>query len=184
MGIAHEVVASNVDECLISADHPRTFALRAAFAKANDVAARQGDGTWVLAADTVVTLRQVLYGKPVTTDEARRMLRQLSGETHEVITALALAQAGTKNTYLRSATTTVTFRALSDRDIEEYVATGEPSDKAGAYGIQGHGGDLIERIRGDYFNVVGLPCALLVEMLAEAGLELGAHVPAPPSRWT
>ncbi|CAN5469135.1 Maf family protein [soil metagenome] len=183
MGIPHEVRRSGVDESKITADHPRTFALRAAFAKALDVAAQVEPGRWVLAADTVVTRNLLLYGKPPNADHARRVLAQLSGETHEVITAVALAEAGAPNVLLRSVTTQVTFKPLFATDIAAYVATGEPLDKAGAYGIQGKGADLIAAIRGDYFNVVGLPCSAVAELLDEAGLSIPYTIPEAPGRW-
>lgn len=183
MGVTHRIVKSTVDEDKIAADHPRTFALRAAYAKAQDVAKRVDEETWVLGADTVVTRQLVLYQKPEFPDAARRMLLKLSGQTHEVITGLALCLAGSMRSHLASATTRVTFRELTLPEIDEYVATGEPLDKAGAYGIQGRGADLIERIDGDYYNVVGLPCATLAGLLEEAGLEMPIRLPEAPGRW-
>lgn len=183
MGIPFRVVPSTVDERGILADHPRTFALRAAFAKAQEVAQGQPEGTWVLAADTVVTHRMRLFGKPQSGGEAERMLRDLSGQTHEVITGCALIEAGRENSWLRAVSTRVRFRELSPFEITEYVNSGEPMDKAGAYGIQGAGGGLVEEIEGDYFNVVGLPCEALEELLEEAGLELRVEQPVAPPRW-
>ena len=182
MTIPFEIRPSKVDERQIMADHPRTFAIRAAYAKAHDVAARAEEGTWVLAADTVVTRKMILYGKPDSPADARRMLRQLSGEPHDVITALALTQTGGP-TYLDSDTTRVIFRHLPDNEIDHYIATGEPMDKAGAYGIQGEGGTLIDHIEGNYYNVVGLPCQTLAHMLQEAGVEIPVILPQPPERW-
>ena len=167
MGLRFEVIESAVDESRIAADHPRTFALRAAYAKARDVADHAAPPALVVAADTVVTCRMRLFGKPQSESEARSMLRALSGHTHQVITGLALAEAGKPSVVLESEETRVTFRSLSDAEIDAYLATGEPFDKAGAYGIQGHGGGLVESIDGDYFNVVGLPCALLLRMLGQ-----------------
>lgn len=183
MGLEFEVMPSAVDESAISADHPRTFALRAAFAKARDVAARLEPDRWVLAADTVVTRQMVLFGKPADAADARRMLRALSGETHEVITALALARSGAQETHLHATHTMVQFRPLTETEIDAYIATGEPTDKAGAYGIQGQGGDLIESIRGDYYNVVGLPCGALADMLQDNGLPGATIIPQAPLRW-
>jgi len=183
MQLSFEVRPSKVDEKEILADHPRTFALRAAYAKAQDVAGQCEEGAWVLAADTVVTRKMILYGKPESEADARRMLKSLSGETHQVITGLALAEAGTMKSYLRAVATRVVFRELSETDIDVYLATGEPFDKAGAYGIQGEGGSLINHIEGDYFNVVGLPCVALGELLEEAGLELHPRLPESPERW-
>ncbi len=167
MGMEFEVVESRVDESRIQADHPRTFALRAAYAKAHDVAARVSSPALVIAADTVVTYKMRLFGKPSTKDEARSMLRTLAGQTHLVITGLAVAEAGKSTVLMDSEQTRVTFRALDEATINGYIDTGEPFDKAGAYGIQGKGGQLVESIEGDYFNVVGLPCRLLLEMLSQ-----------------
>jgi septum formation protein len=183
MGIPHEVQASAVDERLITADHPRTFALRAAYAKACDVASRVEEGRWVLAADTVVTKNLVLYGKPESRQDAHRMLSQLAGDTHEVITAVALAQGGKPTVFLRAASTRVSFHPLRAEVIEEYIASGEPMDKAGAYGIQGLGGAFVAGIVGDYFNVMGLPCDQVGELIDEAGLEISWRIPDPPARF-
>lgn len=182
MGLAFEVATSGVDEDAIPADHPRTFALRAAYAKASAVAEAQPEGTWVLGCDTVVTRAMKLYGKPRDERDAAAMLRDLSGAEHDVITAVALARAGAPEVHLQSATTRVLFRALSDGEILRYVQSSCPMDKAGAYGIQAGGGDFVERIEGDYHNVVGLPCALVGEMLREhAGI--ASTAPVPPARW-
>ena len=183
MGIPHAVVASTVDESLIAADHPRTFALRAAFAKAREVADRQPEGTWVLGADTVVTQDLLLFGKPRDAADAVRTLRRLAGTVHQVITGIALVRAGSTTAHLHADTTRVRFRPLTDEEITDYVATGEPMDKAGAYGIQGIGGTLIEVIYGSYFNVVGLPAERLLNTLEEAGLEGRFRLPSPPQRW-
>jgi septum formation protein len=183
MGIPHTVVPSTVDESRLSADHPRTFAIRAAYAKAMEVATRQPEGTLVLAADTVVTADMILYGKPTDPADAARMLRRLAGRAHEVITGVAIARAGSATCWLRSETTRVHFRPLDEALVERYVAGGEPMDKAGAYGIQGGGAALIERIEGDYFNVVGLPCGVVADLLDEAGWPGHIDVPAPPAPW-
>jgi septum formation protein len=181
MGVPHEVVPSSVDESLIAADHPRTFAIRAAYAKALDVAARVAPGRLVLAADTVVTLDGVVYGKPASEAEAREMLGRLSGRRHEVITGVALARAGHAEVVLDSETTGVTFRTLGGKEVEEYLVLCEHLDKAGAYGIQGAAAAFVACLEGDYFNVMGLPCGRVARMLAEAGVE--ARPPVPPRRW-
>ena len=183
MGIPFEVRSSAVDESRISADHPRTFALRAAFAKAADVAAQAGEHDWVLGADTVVAKDLLLYGKPRDAADARRMLRALSGAPHDVYTAVALVKGGGRQSYLQSERTRVRFRALSDEEVEAYVRTGEPLDKAGAYGIQGKGAELIESIEGDFHNVMGLPCRALATLIEEAGLEISFTIPPSPERW-
>lgn len=181
MGLPFEVQASTVDESLISADHPRTFAIRAAFAKARDVASRVEHGRWVLGADTVVTRDLVLYGKPRDRQHAHEMLSILAGQSHQVITGIALVQAGGSTAHLNAAQTNVWFKSLTADQIADYVHTGEPMDKAGAYGIQGAGGALVSHIQGDYFNVVGLPCGLLATLLEEAGLEYRTAIPDPPA---
>jgi septum formation protein len=183
MGIEFVVQPSTVDERAILADHPRTFALRAAFAKARQVAEEVPTDQWVLAADTVVTHRMRLFGKPESAQEAVNMLRTLSGQTHDVITGIALVQAGRPQSWLRPVTTRVTFRELDDQEIMDYVATGEPMDKAGAYGIQGRGGLLVDTIDGDYYNVVGLPCEALADLMEDAGFDLRPTIPLPPPRW-
>ncbi len=183
LGMPHEVEPSRIDEASIAADHPRTFALRAAYAKAMDVASRAPANAWVLAADTVVARGMILYGKPAGEADAGRMLRELSGQRHQVVTGLALARAGTQNVFLRAEATTVVFRELTPGEMEGYVRSGEPLDKAGAYGIQGLGGELVERIEGDYYNVVGLPLRALAELLADADLPPPAAIPPPPDRW-
>jgi septum formation protein len=118
----------------------------------------------VLGADTTVTLDNHILGKPNDPADAARMLGLLSGRTHRVITGIALVTAG--RTEVAAEVTAVQFLALSDEDIEAYIATGEPMDKAGAYAIQGRAARWIPRIEGDYFNVVGLPLALVSTLLA------------------
>lgn len=185
MGVPFEVVTSDVDERTIPADHPRTFAIRAAYAKAHDVAQRIEGGTLVLGADTVVTHRQVLYGKPESREHARRMLQALAGEVHQVVTGIALVRAGDAGeARLDSATTEVRFRPLTPTTIAEYLDRAAYSDKAGAYGIQEPEGEgLVEAISGDYFNVVGFPCTLVADLLHEVAPELNAAVPEVPKRW-
>ncbi len=139
-------------------------------------------GWMTLAADTIVVLDGRVMGKPAGPGEAREMLRTLSGRTHEVVTGLAVAHAGAVVSGWES--TRVAFRALEDAEIASYVAGGEPLDKAGAYGIQGAGAALVRRVEGCYFNVVGLPVARLVALLARLGLRYdfgGAIVVGQPT---
>lgn len=138
-----------------------------ALMKGRDAAASAGPGDIVVAADTLVFLGGAPLGKPAGGDEAARMLRSLSGREHTVITGLAVISSSGERVCHES--TRVRFRALSDVEINWYVKTGEPMDKAGAYGIQGLGSMLIEGIDGDYFNVVGLPVARLARELCAAG---------------
>ncbi len=181
MGAEFDVHPSAVDESTILADHPRTFAIRASFAKATDVSQQVTEDALVIASDTVVTLNMKLYGKPRDESEAFHFLRELSGLSHQVITAVAIARGGKEFTMMNSETTRVTFRDLSDAEIRNYIATGEPFDKAGGYGIQGEGGSLVKEIHGDYFNVVGFPCFLVKEMLTEAGYDRPLRIPMPPA---
>jgi len=124
----------------------------------------------LLTADTLVALNGALLGKPRSRSEARSMLARLSGRTHQVCTALVLMDAHTRCAVIGSETSDVTIRRLTRRQIAGYVATGEPLDKAGAYGVQGLGGRLVSRIRGDYYNVVGLPIRLFSILAGKFGI--------------
>ncbi len=141
-----------------------------AAAKAREAAADAEADDAVIAADTIVVLDGCVYGKPHSPAEAAEMLRALSGRTHEVYTGVCVIRNGAE--LCRADRSAVTFRPLSDREIERYIACGEPMDKAGAYGAQGKGALFVERIDGDFFNVMGLPLCLLGEMLKEQGVEL------------
>lgn len=167
IGIDHEVLASNIDETMRPREAPRRHAERLAREKASAVANRQPDRI-TIAADTIVVINKKVLGKPVDAADARRMLSMLSGREHTVITAVAVAR-GRK---LRSAVeeVRVKFRRLRDDEIDAYVATGEPMDKAGAYGIQGYGATIVECVDGDYFAVMGLPLARLVTLLRDLGV--------------
>jgi septum formation protein len=131
------------------------------------VAASRFPGRYVLGADTIVVVDTEILEKPQDEADAARMLRLLSGRGHQVITAVCLVTA--KGSLARSAITTVYFREVSETEIEGYVASGEPMDKAGAYAIQGGAGPWVQRVEGDYSNVVGLPVMLVKEMLHESG---------------
>jgi septum formation protein len=137
--------------------------------KAEEVSARH-PGCLVIGSDTVVELDGEILGKPRDKDDAFRMLRSLSGREHRVYTGVTLAQDGAITTQVE--TTRVFFRPLTDQEIRAYIATGEPMDKAGAYGYQGIASLFIQGIEGDYFNVVGLPLCRLGQMLAERGVSL------------
>ena len=128
-------------------------------------------GALVLGADTIVAVDGEILGKPSSPDDARRMLRSLSGKIHEVHTGLALLRNPGPKQYVVEEITRVHFAPLADQEIEEYIATGEPFDKAGAYAIQGVGGRYVTRIEGCYFNVMGLPLARLYSLLRESGWE-------------
>jgi len=167
IGIKHEVNPANIDETMRPREAPRRHAERLAREKAAIIAVRDPD-LITIGADTVVVINRKVLGKPADTSDAARMLAMLSGREHTVITAVAVAR-GKK---LRSAIeeVQVKFRRLRDDEIEAYIATGEPMDKAGAYGIQGFGATIVERIDGDYFAVMGLPLARLVGLMRDVGI--------------
>jgi septum formation protein len=173
-GIAFEIRAAGVDESHHPNEPPGDYVRRLALAKAQAVAAAEppsNNETLVLGADTVVVVGEEILGKPATHDDARRMLRSLSGRSHEVHTGLALLPPNGADSRVVEEITRVDFAALTDSEIEAYIATGEPFDKAGAYAIQGVGGRYVTRIEGCYFNVMGLPLARLWTLLREFGWE-------------
>lgn len=163
IALSFRVIPSSVDEDDICCD-PLANVQAIALRKAHDVAARVEDGI-VIGADTQVLADNRVFGKPENMADAVRMLSELSGRTHRVITGVALVDAKTGFEQTWAETTLVTFRSLSEDEVSAYVETGEPMGKAGAYGIQGRAAAFVERIEGCYFNVVGLPLAKLVQKL-------------------
>ena len=170
VGIECVVHPADIPEVPRAGELPRSFAERMAREKALAVFALRSNDL-ILGADTVVVVDGIILGKPRDAADARRMLRMLSGRTHEVITGVCVAGGKLGNETTRSEATLVIMGALSDDEIRAYVASGEPMDKAGAYAIQGRASRWISRIEGDYFNVVGLPVALVWKMLKEAERE-------------
>ncbi len=168
IGLPHRVEPARIEEVPLAGERALDFAVRAAVDKAADVAARS-DGLPVLAADTVVELDGLILGKPTSIRDAERMLRSLSGRRHEVHTAMALEAPGGRRSALLD-TTGVRFHALTDDMIRWYLATGEPMDKAGAYGVQGAGGLFVAGLEGSPHTVVGLPIHRLDELLRGCGL--------------
>jgi septum formation protein len=168
IGIPHEVRPANIDETMRPREAPSRHAERLAREKASAISERDAD-LITIGADTVVVVNRKVLGKPADAADAARMLGMLSGREHTVITAVAVSR-GRK---LRSAIeeVRVRFRRLSDDEIEAYIATGEPMDKAGAYGIQGFGATIVERIEGDYFAVMGLPLVRLVGLMRDVGVK-------------
>jgi septum formation protein len=166
IGIKHEVLPADIDESLLPGERPAPHAERLARAKAHAIAERE-PGAVVIAADTIVVVDGDVLGKPRDAAEARAMLNRLSGRTHTVLTAIAVARESRTESAVESVD--VTFRALSDEEITAYIATGEPMDKAGAYGIQGYGATIVERVTGDYFSVMGLGLRRLVDLLDRVG---------------
>jgi septum formation protein len=168
-GLPFMVLSSAVDETPYPEESPADHVLRLAAAKAELVAARAVGPAIVIAADTVVTLEGKILGKPRSADDARKMLEQLSGRTHSVLTGVTLIRLPDAESRSFVESTLVHFAPLSENDIVQYLATDEPYDKAGAYAIQGRAGRYIPRIEGCYFNVVGLPLTRLTRALAELG---------------
>jgi septum formation protein len=161
LGFRFRIVPSNVDEVIDLRSSPRANARRIALQKGRDVAARVKKGI-VVSADTIVVCKGRILGKPESRADARRMLRALSGKDHSVYTCLALIDAATGRTSTALERTRVHFRKLSPQEIESYIATDSPMDKAGAYGIQDdHGAVFVEKVEGCFYNVVGLPLSRL-----------------------
>ena len=173
-GFDFEILPSHVDETLLPGERPADFVFRLAVEKARHALQRlskTGQETLVVGADTVVVVGDQILGKPKDENDARRMLKLLSGTTHEVLTGLTVIVAATGNETTHVESTRVSFVPLTEADIDEYLRTGEPFDKAGAYGIQGIGGKFIWRIEGCYFNVMGLPVSRLWSILSHVERE-------------
>jgi septum formation protein len=171
LGLKVKVVGSRVKESKFSIKDPEKLAKTLALTKAQEVARRTKDGL-VIGADTIVVLKGKILGKPKDSKEAKYMLRELSGKTHEVLTGLAVIDASDGKTMVDFVRTKVKFRNLTDEEIANYVATDKPFDKAGAYAIQEKAGLFVEKIDGCYFNVVGLPLARLAKILKEFNVAL------------
>ncbi len=169
IGLVFDVVPSDVPESFPAETPPRDSAGKLAVRKAAQIADRTASGI-VIGADTVVVLDGRPLGKPEDPKQAFEMLRALSGKAHEVITAMAVIDAADGRMARGDACTQVLFRELADREIRNYIASGEPMDKAGAYGIQGKGALLVQRIEGCYTNVVGLPLVRLARLLEGFGI--------------
>jgi nucleoside triphosphate pyrophosphatase len=167
VGITHEVRPADIDETYLAGEKPAPHAERLARGKCAVIAEREPDAL-VIGSDTIVVVDGDVLGKPRDEGDAEHMLRRLSGRTHIVVTAVAVAWRGETRSAVEEVN--VTFHSLSDDDIAAYIATREPMDKAGAYGIQGFGATIVERVDGDYFAVMGLPLQLLVRVLRELGI--------------
>ena len=169
VGVAHEVRPADVDESVRPGEAPDAYVRRLAGEKARAVADALGDpGAAVVAADTTVVVDGEILGKPADAAEARAMVRRLAGRAHEVFTGMAVVRGPRLADAVERVG--VTFRPLGDDEIAAYVATGEPMDKAGAYGIQGYGATIVERVDGDYFAVMGLSLRRTVALLGEVGV--------------
>ncbi len=173
IGINFTTISADVDERIQPGEPPEAYAVRVALDKARVAARRAGAGI-VIAADTIVVFDDEILGKPADVQDAERMLTTLSGRIHRVITGLAITDAATGKSLTGTSVTKVWFRELSADEIAAYIASGEPLDKAGAYGIQEKGALFVSRIDGCYFNVVGLPLSLLGELLREFGIDMSS----------
>jgi septum formation protein len=171
IGLKFEVDASNCVEEVDPALEPDELTRRISLTKAKSVAPRYKDAL-IIAADTIGVIGKKLLGKPQTVDEARKMLAQISGKSHEVITGFTVLDTATNKIISGTVYTKVYIKKLTTQEIDAYVQTGEPLDKAGAYGIQGLGAVIVEKIEGDYYNVVGLPLSALAEVLKEFGINV------------
>lgn len=175
-GIPFRVVTSSVEERITKTEADEVVK-ELSFQKAENVAAEQPEGVWVLGADTVVVLEGQILGKPKNTENAREMLRRLSGKTHSVFTGVTLykKEGGGVQSVTFAEETRVTFYPMTEEEIIAYVASGDPMDKAGAYGIQGAAAVYIQGIEGDYNNVVGLPVAAVYQRMKELGILGGTY---------
>lgn len=165
------VCPADVDETMLPDEDALAYPLRTAVKKAMAVAARR-DHAVVIAADTVVAVDNEILGKPKSEADAKEMLRRLSGREHVVITGIGIADTASGRTLSATEQTIVYFHSLTEEEIDAYVASGEPLDKAGAYGIQGKGSLLVRKIDGDYFNVVGLPLSKLYRLLLNVDADI------------
>ena len=167
IGVEHEVMPADINEDVRAGEAAVPYTERLAREKAAVIAAKHPDA-YVTAADTTVVVDGDIVGKPVDVADAKAMVRRLSGRSHIVCTGIAVAHGSRIESAVEEVG--VTFRALTDAEIAAYVATGEPMDKAGAYGIQGWGATIVERVDGDYFSVMGMGLCRLTEIFARLGV--------------
>jgi len=173
-GLEFTVIPSKVDENAAILSAPESYVKSLAEAKAGDISSRYPD-SWIIGADTVVFIDNTILGKPASRDEAQAMLKRLSAKTHQVHTGYCICRKTTDHFISECVTTDVSFKKLSVKEIDWYINSGEPFDKAGAYAIQGLGTFLVKRINGSYSNVVGLPvCEVLEYLIKEGVVELSS----------
>ena len=171
IGLKFVVEPSNGEEGIDSGLEPHELVRQISIKKAKIVAARY-ENAIIIAADTIGVIGNKILGKPCTKKEADKMLSEISGQPHLVITGLTVLDSTTNKAISRTVDTTVYVKKLTRHEIDAYVKTGEPLDKAGAYAIQGMGALIVERIEGDYYNVMGLPLQVLTEILKEFGIDV------------
>lgn len=172
IGLEFDIITSDFDENIEGKKFSRQLIESLAYEKAKDVAQKTDENALIIAADTVVILGSKILGKPKDEADAKDMLNQLSNRTHEVMTAVAIIDKYEDKILLNSTLSKVTFKKLTGREIDDYIKTGEPMDKAGSYGIQAYGSIFVEKVEGCYNNIVGLPLNLLSEMLKSFGVYL------------
>lgn len=168
-GLSFTVIPADFDESSIAPTDPARYVRKLAEAKARNVAVRY-PRSWVIGADTIVLIGDTILGKPVSKTEARTMLHHLSGKTHQVLTGYAILCLVKERSYSETVKTDVCFKDLTDKEIEWYIHTEEPFDKAGAYAIQGLGTFIVKSINGSYTNVVGLPVCEVISFLIQEGV--------------
>ena len=168
-GLSFSVIPSSIDETSVPLSSPESYVRVLSEAKAHNVS-EKFPKKWVIGADTIVIKGQTILGKPNSRAEARTMLKQLSGHTHQVFTGYSICCKEKRRKFSETVKTEVLFKDLSDKEIEWYIHTAEPFDKAGAYAIQGLGTFLVKRINGSYTNVVGLPVCEVIEFLITEGV--------------
>lgn len=166
VNVKFTVVASDIDEVILENEPPKELVKRLAFEKCMDIARKNKDAL-VIGADTIVVLNNHILGKPNNEEDAYNMVKLLSGKKHQVITGISLINLRSDKKVIDYVVSEVTFKDLSEETIRDYINTKESLDKAGAYGIQGYGGLLVENINGDYFNIVGLPISRISDLLRE-----------------
>ena len=172
--VKFKIMASSIEELRLEGESPCQMVMRLAFEKGIDIASRQKSDL-VISADTIVVLDNTVLGKPKDEIEARKMITSLSGRTHQVITGISLINLDNNKKIIDYVISNVKFKNLSEEDINDYIRTKESLDKAGAYGIQGYGALLVEKIDGCYFNVVGLPLQKVALGLQNWGIHLYAY---------
>lgn len=168
-GITFSVIPGDIDEQTVAMTDPEVYVRTLAEHKAADIAQKYSH-SWVIGADTIVVIENQILGKPDSADAARDMLRQLSGNVHQVFTGYCICCKHENRLFTDAVKTDVRFKNVRETEIEWYIGTGEPFDKAGGYGIQGIGSVLVKSIQGSYTNVVGLPVCEVVEVLTKEGI--------------
>ena len=168
-GLSFSVIPSGFDESSVPVTNPDTYVKVLAELKAKDISDRYPE-SWVIGADTVVVIGEQILGKPASRPDAREMLRSLSGQTHLVLTGYCICCKAKNRLFSETIKTEVLFKNLTDEEVEWYIHTKEPFDKAGAYAIQGLGTFLVKSINGSYTNVVGLPVCEVIEILIKEGV--------------